>query len=167
MTLIETLIALTISTAVLVAVAAAFNASAAAIARNDEYFRCTQTARIAMDRLTTELRRADAVQVDAAGSSVQVIRPADQRDAGEIYREYAYDPAGKRLTFQAFFADHSGPCYEAAANVSEFHLGPVEMRANASGQLTPVRIPIALTCSIGQSAVKLSAAAAPRRTLGF
>ena len=78
MGIIEVMISVAISASLLLAVAAAFKASSDAINRNDEYFRCSQAGRIALNQMLTEIRRADAVQVTGT-TAVDVIRPSQSR----------------------------------------------------------------------------------------
>src|SRR5205085_1130645 len=63
LSIIEVMISLTISAFLLVAVAAAYSASADAVEMNDKFFRATQAGRVTMNQVLTEIRRADAVQV--------------------------------------------------------------------------------------------------------
>jgi prepilin-type N-terminal cleavage/methylation domain-containing protein len=168
MTLIEALLALAISTALLVAVSAAFKASADAVAINDSYFQCTQTARIAIGQMETELRRADAVKIDPEGTWMEVIRPSDQLTANEISRQYRYDADAKRLTLRIVYAgDSSSPEYELAGHITACKFGPAEMGWDYAGVAVALRVPITLTCSIGASTFTLHGSAAPRRTQRF
>ena len=164
MTLVELLISLAISSALLVALAAAFHASTSAIETNDSYIRCTQTARVTLGQLTTENRRADAVQVSPGCDVIQVIRPADQLSPNEIYRQFAYDAGNKRITLQIFYAGNtSSPVYELAGNISACTFGMAG--ADGKNPSMPHRIPISITCSSSGSTVTLTGAATPRRAL--
>jgi hypothetical protein len=164
MTLTEVLLATAISTALLVAVSAAFKASADAVAINDSYFRCTQMTRLAMGQVVGELRRADAVQVDPAGAFVDVIRPPDQLTANEISRRYYYDAKSKRLTLRILYAgNYLGPEYELGAHLTSCKFGPAEIGLDAAKAAVVLHVPITMTCSIGASAFTLNGSAAPRR----
>ncbi|HZK80958.1 MAG TPA: hypothetical protein VFC46_07820, partial [Humisphaera sp.] len=164
MTLIEVLLALAISTAMFIAISAAFKASAEAVTINDSFSRCTQTTRIAMGQMIAELRRADAVKVDPAGAFVDVIRPIDQLTPNEISRRYAYDAKAKRLTLQILYAgNYLSPQYELAKNLTTCQFGPAEMGVDATKAAVVLRVPMALTCSIGYSTFTLHGSAAPRR----
>ena len=167
MTLIELMMALSISSALLIAIAAAFHASANAITHNDAYFRCTQSARVALEQITTEIRRAEAVQVNSA-NSIQIIRPAGLLEANEIYRQFSYDAPGKRITLQIFHAGGiPGSLYEVAENVTTCNFGPAEMGSDVNHIPIALLIPIQITCSMGGNSVTLSGASAPRRSAGF
>src|SRR5215218_4356873 len=80
LSIVEVMISLTICSFLLVAVAAAYNASASAVEMNDRFFRATQAGRVTMNQLLTEIRRADAVQVFT--DHIDVIRPAAGASGG-------------------------------------------------------------------------------------
>src|SRR2546423_5490584 len=106
MGIIEVMISVSISASLLVAVAAAFKASSNAINRNDEFFRCTQAGRISLNQMLTEIRRADAVQVNGT-TSVDIIRPTQSRLPNEVHRTFSYDATNQRITLQIFYT--TGP----------------------------------------------------------
>src|SRR2546430_12879354 len=97
MTLIESMISLSIAAMLLVAVAAAYQASASAITMNDTFFRSSQAGRVSMNQLLTEIRRADAVQVTGS-TSVDIIRPTETLTPNEVHRTFTYDSAGQKIT---------------------------------------------------------------------
>src|SRR3954469_10482361 len=99
----EVLISLAISTFLLVAVAAAYNASADAVEMNDKFFRATQAGRVTMNQLLTEIRRADFVACAPTSDSVIVTRPLVNRLPEEDSREYRYDAAAKKVSLQVFY----------------------------------------------------------------
>ncbi|MDB5171959.1 MAG: hypothetical protein JWN51_732 [Phycisphaerales bacterium] len=168
LSLIETMISVSICTALMVAVAAAFKVSANAIDMNDTFFRCSQGSRVTMNQILTEMRRADAVQVDTAAGTIQIIRPASALAPNEIYRQFAYDSTNKRVTLQIFYANNVvSPAYELANNVSAANFGPADMGTDYNLTLVAVRIPVTLTCSAGGNVVTLCGAAAPRRAQQF
>jgi len=74
LSIVEVMISLTITSFLLVAVAAAYNASASAVEMNDRFFRATQAGRVTMNQLLTEIRRADFVA--CAPTSDSVMSPA-------------------------------------------------------------------------------------------
>jgi hypothetical protein len=168
LSLIETMISVAICTALMVAVAAAFKVSANAIDMNDSFFRCSQGSRVTMNQILTEMRRADAVQVNSAVGTIQIIRPSDQLAPNEIYRQFSYDATNKRVTLQIFFTNNVvSPVYELATNVSAASFGPADMGTDYNLTLVAVRIPVTLTCSAGGNVVTLSGAASPRRAQQF
>src|SRR5699024_1418792 len=60
--LVELLISLAITASLLTAIAAAFSSSASLIDNNDKFFRATQSGRVALHQILTEVRRCDSVQ---------------------------------------------------------------------------------------------------------
>ena len=64
--LVEAMIALAITAALLTAVAAAFSASAQAINENDEFFMATQGGRVALNRILTQARRGTVANTSTA-----------------------------------------------------------------------------------------------------
>jgi len=89
--LVELLVSLAITAALLVAVAGAFTAAAAAVDANDQFFRATQVARVCINQMTTEVRRCQGGLVHPDGLSMDM-----QLNTGEN-RTYIYDPATKTL----------------------------------------------------------------------
>jgi hypothetical protein len=168
LSLIETMISVAITTALMVAVAAAFKVSANAIDMNDTFFRCSQGGRVTMNQIVTEMRRADAVQVNTAAGTIQVIRPSDELAPNETYRQFTYDSTNKRITLQIFYTNNAvSPVYELATNVTSASFGPADMGTDYNNALVAVRIPVSLTCSAGSNVVTLSGAASPRRAQQF
>ena len=168
MTLVELLISLSITSALLVALSAAFHASTKSIEFNDSYSRCMQSARTALDQILMEIRRADKVEIDPAAGRIQIVRPSNQLTPGEVWREYSYDAAANRITVQLFFEDNrAGSVDELAANVTACRFGPAETTAEAHGSRTPNCVSVSITCSINRTSVALDGAATPRRTRGL
>src|SRR5215218_3043001 len=91
LSLVEVLIALSITAMLLTAVAAAFSASAKAIELNDQFFRATQAARVSVNRIVADLRRCDHGTV--YGTNVLEITTT----TGSTH-SYTFDAANKRLT---------------------------------------------------------------------
>jgi prepilin-type N-terminal cleavage/methylation domain-containing protein len=165
MSLIEVIISLTITSILLVAVAVAYKASADAMNTNDAFFKASQAARIAMNQMLTEIRRADAVQVTGT-TSVDIIRPAPNRLANEVHRVFTYDAVNKIITAQVFYSGviPPSPVYTLASNVQAgTGFGPAEMGTDYDGSTVAVRVPISIVVSTGKGTVALSGAAAPRR----
>jgi hypothetical protein len=159
----EVLISLTISAFLLVAVAAAYSASADAVEMNDRFFRATQAGRVTMNQLLTEIRRADVVDVSIP-NVIKVMRPPPNRLPNELERWYAYDPANKQVTLQIRYTSASlvppSPKYSLSRNVELATFGPAEMDA---GNTTVMRVPITLVVKIGSNEVRLSGSSGPRR----
>ena len=89
LSLIEVMVSLAITAALLVAVAAAFDASASAVDANDKFFRASQVARVCINQMMTEVRRCQSGTVDTTSLIITL-------NTGEM-RTYRYDPATKQL----------------------------------------------------------------------
>ena len=165
LTLIEALLAMAITSTLLVALAAVFHASAMTVNANSDYFRSTQTARLALGRITTEIRRADAVEIDSSRRSIRIIPPAGELSAGEVYREFRYEPATHVLTLQIFDQRGlAGPVNELADHVTAFSVGAGETRDEPGDAANPNRcLPVSITCTIGGASVTLAGSVSPRR----
>jgi prepilin-type N-terminal cleavage/methylation domain-containing protein len=177
LSIIEVMISLTISAFLLVAVAAAYSASADAVEMNDKFFRATQAGRVTMNQLLTEIRRADSVDV-IDSRTINVIRPAPgaaggsgTSQANETFRTFAYDPATKQVTLQIHYKATApspvSPVYPLARNVDAAVFGPAEYLKDAAGVEVPgkivVRVPVQLVVRIASNEVRLSGASGPRR----
>ncbi|HLL89992.1 MAG TPA: type II secretion system protein, partial [Tepidisphaeraceae bacterium] len=94
MSLVEVLVSLAITAALLTAVASAFSASTTIISTNDEYYRATQAARVAMNLIMSDCRRGTPDDADWSQTHCRVLvwnngKPVD--------RTYSYDAANKQL----------------------------------------------------------------------
>ena len=145
--LIELLVSLAISSALLTAVGVAYAASAQAIEANDQFFRASQAARVSVNQIMAEVRKCQSGVVDTA--SVE-ISPA----VGEK-KLYAFDSASHRLTLT--LPDQlTPPTYTLAHNVTSalFY---------TDGQT----ISMTVTVKIGNNEVTLNGSAMPRRTVSY
>lgn len=171
LSIVEVMISLTISAFLLVAVAAAYNASADAVEMNDRFFRATQAGRVTMNQLLTEIRRADSVEVSTDNRTLQIIRPGGvngTRMENEVYREYKYDPATKKVTLRVYFDTKVSPIpytpeYSLASNVEDALFGPPKREPMDNGALQVVRVPVSIRVKIKGNEVTLSGASGPRR----
>ena len=167
LSMVEVMISLTISTFLLVAVAAAYNASADAVEMNDRFFRATQAGRVTMNQLVTEIRRADSVDLKLA-NTIKVLRPGPSKLPNEKERWYQYDPINKQMTLQIHYLDSSGlppsPKYSLARNIEAALFGPPETQTDPVSKLEVVtRVPLQIVVRIGNNEVRLSGASGPRR----
>src|SRR5688500_2474883 len=109
LSLVEVMIAVGISAALLVAVAAAFSATSQAIDVNDQFTRASQAARISMNQIMSEVRKCKSGT--ASATSLELLTATDER------RVYAYDGVSKQLTMT--LPDNVPPTtYTLARNVS-------------------------------------------------
>jgi prepilin-type N-terminal cleavage/methylation domain-containing protein len=172
LSIIEVMISLTISAFLLVAVAAAYSASADAVEMNDKFFRATQAGRVTMNQLLTEIRRADSIQVFT--DHIDVIRPVAGATGGtgtrlpkETYRTFSYDPMAKQVNLQIHYDATApaplSPLYPLARNVEATLFGPAEIQKDANNADIVTRVPVQIVVRIGGNEVRLSGASGPRR----
>jgi hypothetical protein len=97
---------------------------------------------------------------------LQVIRSLDRLTAGEIYRQYEFDPAARLVTLQIFYADNVGSeKYDLANNVSACRFESSDTKSNDRiGAASCVSMLI--TCSDSLATITLAGSASPRRATG-
>jgi Tfp pilus assembly protein PilW len=162
------MISLAISSFLLVAVAAAYSASAEAVEMNDKFFRASQAGRVTLNQILTEIRRAEGVLCNAAGDTLIVTRPAETRaPTFEASREFKYNAAAKTITLQIYF-DKAGvkttsPLYTLARNVEKGKFGPPDLAAGTG--TTDQRVPVTVEVKIGSNKVLLNGSSSPRRAM--
>lgn len=167
--MVEALISLAISGMLLAAVATAFTASSSAVEANDQFFRASQTARVTLNQMVTEIRRADALQFSGSSTtSFDVIRPSETLTANEIYRRYSYNASTKQISLQIFYTGGTaGPSYVLANNIESASFGPPEWGQDANNATVPQRVPVTMTVKVGKSWVTLNGSAGPRRAMKY
>ena len=183
LSLSEVLISLAISATLLTAIAAAFQSSTSVIENNQKFFRASQSARVALNQIVTEVRRADALvdrdTVITTGPSgpftvqginanrLPIFRPAETRLPQEMVRIYRYDPATQRLLLS--FQDDDGtlsPEYPLAENVQSSPFS-WDVGTDANNSDCVARVAVALDVKVGDNNVRLSGSVAPRRSLTY
>src|SRR5687767_5398211 len=174
LSIVEVMISLTITSFLLVAVAAAYNASASAVEMNDRFFSATQAGRVTMNQLLTEIRRADSVACAPTSDSIMITRPtatATKDGANvECERWFKFDPTTKKITVQIYFKRpdltvYAGPVYSLASNVEVATFGPPDTIPNPAGGLLDARVPVTIEVKIGGNQVRLSGSSGPRRLM--
>ena len=156
LTLIDAMMSLTICGLLLSAIGAAFASSSQAITANDQFTRCAQTSRVAVDQIMGEVRKADAVQVTA--TSVDVIRP----DGSE--GTYSYSAATKTL---AVTLAGDPTAHKLASNVTACAFA-ADIQPDPKTQINRVvRVTATITITNGKNSVTLGGSAAPRRALVY
>ncbi|HEV8605965.1 MAG TPA: hypothetical protein VGQ99_11390 [Tepidisphaeraceae bacterium] len=155
LSLAEVMISLAISAMLLTAVAAAFTASSEAIEQNDEFFRASQAARVSMNQILTEIRRANAVQVPAGNSSLSMLT-FDNKD-----RTYSYSAATKTLKMitNDVLTD---PDYRLASNCTTATFD-VDTFTDSGGIKHVVRVSVTIVVQVGKNQIRLTGSAAPRK----
>ena len=171
LSMIEAMIAMGISSMLLVAVSGAFTASSQAVETNDQFFRASQTARVVLHQMLGEIRRADLVECSKADppdtSYFEVMRPPEDRMSTlEVYRKYKYDKDTRRLTLTIYKAsDVEMAHYVLANNVDAASFGPAQYGENSAKVDVVQRLPVTVTVKVGSNYIALNGAAGPRRAL--
>ena len=159
----EVMLGLAITSLLLVGVSAAYSASANAVDGNDRFFRTTQAARVTMNQLLTEIRRADSVITSPTYDMIYVERDPELRIPKEQAREFKYNSVSRTITLQIHFKNADGTTYKSdlytlCRNVDEAKFGPPE---KVSG--IEVRLPVTVVVKSGGNTVRLSDTSGPRR----
>ena len=154
LSIVEVLISLGISALLLTAVAAAFSASADVVEANDQFFRASQAARVSLNQMLTEIRRAHAVAVPST-SKIDMITAASKD------RSYVYNSTSKQLKLVTN-DNISDPDYSLANNVTTCAFGS-QTKVDQGGISRVVRVTITLEVAVGNNRLRLSGSAAPRR----
>lgn len=180
----EAMISLAITSLLLVAVATAFSASSSAIEANDQFFRSSQAARVAMNQILLDIRNTTSLLPSSVTStSVIVTRPPmvqggqqlvyamkslQNPAAVETQRMYAYDATNHRITLQLAYNDGTtSPLYELAGNVTAFSFGTPDQIKADNNTMVVIRVPITLTVATPGGSVTLNGAAGPRTYLTY
>ncbi len=178
----EVMISLAITSMLLTAIAAAFQSSTSIIEQNDRFFRATQSGRVALNLMLTDVRRAHSIveanfTVDTVTPNfvvkgitadlLPIIRPVEDRLPNELIRYYKYDAANKRLVL--YFQYNNGSLsveHPLAENVqnSPFTFDP---GVDANNAECIARVAIGLDITVDDNRVRLSGSAAPRRSLTY
>jgi len=158
--LVEVMISLAISAMLLAAVAAAFSASTAAVENNDQFFRASQSARVALNLMLTEIRRCNAVNVPSA-TRIDMIT-ADLQDLSFVYTYDSTRQTGKLMLIK----NDTGAQYTLADHVAAMTFA--NDTALGAGNVTYVaRVAIAMNVENKDNQVRLAGSAAPRRVLVY
>ena len=175
LSIVELMISLTITSMRLSAIAAAYMSSSQVIENNDKFFRATQAARVALAQMLTEVRRCDSIPVNTALSPVMITanelpiaRPGDApKQPNEELRVYKYIPAENKIVLYFIYADDSkSPEYPIAHNVqrSPFYWDPGK---DANDSDCVARVSIDMDIKVDKQSIRISGAAAPRRSMVF
>jgi type II secretory pathway pseudopilin PulG len=182
--MVELMISLAITAMLLTAIAVAFVSSSQVIENNDRFFRATQAARVSLAQMLTEVRRCESIPLTVSAGNpyrisptmLPIMRPPDgPMQPNEELRIYQYIPndgdAGTPFDNQIvlFFRYNDGtesPRYPVASNVQSnpFQWDP----GKDSEDFDCVsRVSISLEIAVGNQTIRLTGAAAPRRSLTF
>jgi hypothetical protein len=144
-------------------VAGAYVASANSVKNNDEFYRATQAARVAVLRVTSEVRRAQIVDVDspadANGNTTQIkVFTYNGQDF-----TYKYDSQKKQLLLVTN-SNLTDADYVLVRNVASASFNILK-GVDSSGAQCVSHVGLTLTVAVGKNQVTLSGAAAPRCNL--
>jgi hypothetical protein len=143
----EACIALAIAASLLTAIGSAFVSSSKIIRHNDQVVRAVQGARLAVNRLTYELRTAQSADIDE--ESIELIT-----GKGET-RTYNYNGATRELTVTLPNAG-TPVTHVIARNIAD-----VDFRTDT------VTVTVRMTATVGTDSITLSGSATPRRNVLF
>ena len=176
--IVEALIALSITAALLTAVGAAFTASAKAMTVNDEFFRSTQAARVALQRILWQVRNG-SVDDTSAANSLHLITNTVYDDLGNIVKQ-PQDVTYKLVTESdptkgpmrlVMVNNTNNQTYELAKNVttaiSTTSPFVVELGQDYNHTTCVSRVSVVLAVKVGTNEVLVSGAAAPRRNMAY
>jgi prepilin-type N-terminal cleavage/methylation domain-containing protein len=159
-TLVELLLSLAISAALLTAAAGAYSAAGSAIDDNDRFFRATQQSRVCMAQFVKEVRQATKV-LSVSSSQVHLI------DAAGHDRVWQYSPAAANAPGMIQIVDNTaGTTRTAATNVNyaafNFKSGLIPNKTT-----WPVQVSFVLQVMYGSDQLVLSGGAAPRQEIPY
>lgn len=156
LSIVEVMISLTIAAMLLTAVAAAFTASSDVIEHNDQFFRASQAARVSMNLMLTQVRRAHSVDmVTATDIDLKYPNPADPTNAAvALSYSYHYDAAAQQIKF---INNATGKEYKLASNVAECTF------AREMPGTVITRVTISMRVQVADNSIRLSGSAAPRK----
>jgi type II secretory pathway pseudopilin PulG len=168
LSLVEVMSSLAISSMLLTAIAAAFQSSTQVIQNNDRFFRATQSARVAINQILTEVRRCDAIDDSKMSSTLLPIRrPVETRPPNEACRFYKYDATNKRLVIYFQYTDGTLSAEYPLAEDVQSSPFTWDMGTDANNAVCVARVSVALQVKVGSSDIRLSGSAAPRRALTY
>jgi hypothetical protein len=177
------MISLAISSMLLTAIAAAFHSSTQVITENDEFFRATQAARVALNQMLTEVRRADAVAArdklmplpngasftvsGVTANLLPVCRPLVEQSSMEFMRYYRYDATAHKLML--YFQDANGNQSAEHPVASNVQAAPFswDTALDSNGVPYVTRVSIAMEVAVGNNRIRISGSAVPRRSVKY
>ena len=151
--MVEAMISLAIAASLLTAVAMAFRASADAVEQNDQFFRATQAARVAMTRILTQVRRGTP-GTDSTSTNLHLLT-----DTG-LDVSYHYDTGTRKLSLvtstQTILVHDAQTCSFA------YSLG-----TDPGGLPCVSKVTMTIAVTVGSNTMLFTGSASPRRTLTF
>ncbi len=149
----EALISLAICASLLTAVAGAFRAAGDAVDQNDQFFTATQSARVALTRMLTQVRRGTPA-TDSTSSNLHLLT-----DTG-LEINYSYDSSSQQLSLvtssSSVLVHNASQCSFAFQTGTDYASNPC---------VAKVTVSIAVT--VGNNTILLTGSASPRRSQTF
>lgn len=156
--LVEAMVALAITAALLTAVAGAFTAAAEAIKENDEFFQATQTGRVALTRILTQVRRG-SVDDQSTATSLHLVT-----DTGVDVR-YTYDAANKIIQM-IIHSNGVDTTYMLARNVNTCTFA-TQTGTDYAGNPCISRVAVSIAIQVDNNQVLLSGTGTSRALLAY
>ncbi len=156
-TLIELLIGMALLAMILGTMALAMRGAADAVSYGNDKSRSQIIATLALDRLKTDLRRADQIQLISPAQVVGLVMPG-----GEL-KGYSWNGSVGSPLIYAFDANPGGNIL--IAEVEEFMLTSVEEYSDIRGQVVAVNVHIVLEVRYGQATTRMETSVRPRRNV--
>jgi Tfp pilus assembly protein PilW len=164
--IIEVLISLVICSMLLTAVAGAFTASSAVIENNDEFFRASQAARVALNQVLADIRQCDAVKFVNSKEIVALTMEPDgvtvKKDNDYVYTYNWTTKTGTLKIIDRAAASSTFPTYVLASHVASLNFA-VDTFTDQNGIAHTSRVTATITVDQGSNRVFLSGSAALRR----
>ncbi|HYO10138.1 MAG TPA: hypothetical protein VER17_14305 [Tepidisphaeraceae bacterium] len=156
--LVEAMVALAITVALLTAVAAAFTASADAISENDQFFTASQGGRVALSQILTHVRRGT---VKSTSTDIQLDLQTDKLTDVT----YKYDAAAGQITMTKKF-NIVPTTFVLARNVASCKFD-LEWGQRYDGQPAITRVAVTMTVKVHNNSVLFSGTGASRSVMKF
>ncbi len=156
-TLMEMLIAMTLLAMILGSVAMAMRGASQAVSFGNEQTRANVIATLVLDRLRTDIRRADVVTLNSPSHTISLTMPSGEQksytwsgtpDTPLVYR-CAASPAGVTL----------------AEHVTAFVLTAVNDYSDVRGATVPVSVRVELQVQQGKATTRMQTTVRPRRNI--
>ena len=156
-TIVELLIGMTLLAMILGAIALAMHGAAAMVAYSKDQSRSQIIATLALERLRTDLRRADQIQLVSPAQVVGLVMPD-----GEL-KGYSWNGSVGGPLIYACDASPGGNTL--VATMEEFTLTTVEEYSDIRGEIVAVNVHIILEVRYGQATTRLETTVRPRRNV--
>jgi len=170
--MVECMISLVIAASLLTAVGIAFTSTAHAMQYNDEFFRATQSGRVSMARILSQVRNSSVDEASTANNLHLITNEIKDSNGNVIVPAkdltYKIDTATSRLVM---VNNGTGVTYELAKNVTTAVTATspftIDLGKDYNNTTCVSRVSVTLAVAVGVNEVRLYASAAPRRNLNY